>query len=351
MKNRIAMGAMLLMLLFFVLPTGKVAADAVSPFLAEYPVPGKPHAVSVEASNRVWFTLPEENLIGRLIVTSTVQFTVTTFTVPTAASQPYDLEYAGGYVWFTQRDGNKIGRLNPGTGEITEYAIPTADSEPTGIAVSANGTTNVWFTERTANQLGRLVVTGTTTSQMYEYPLPAAFPNAYPQDVAIYGPDSIWFTAPGVNRIGEFKPSFVGGIFDPYEMLLLPDSGVPWSISTGGGSLAVWFTDYGANRIGAYFPQTISNFFWYPLSQSDSKPYGVALHQGRVWFTEETGQRVGEVNAQSGGVYEYGVGATLRGLDVDTGGHVWFAEYGANKIGEWRPPYFYRVALPLVLRS
>lgn len=350
MKTRVAKTILLLVVLLFGFPAGKADADAVSPFLAEYSVPGSPQAVSVEAPNRVWFTLPEQNLIGRLVVTSTVQFAVTTFPVPTAASQPYDLKYAGGYVWFTQRTGNKIGRLNPTTGVISEYVIPTANSEPTGIAVLTGSTTHVWFTERTANQLGRLVITGTTTSQMYEYPLPAVYPNALPQDVAIYGPDSIWFTAPGVNRIGEFKPSLVGGLFDPYEMLLLPGGGEPWTISTGGGSLAVWFTDRSGNRIGAYFPQTISNFFWYPLPQSNSKPYDVAVRQGRVWFTEEMGRRVGEVNAQSGAIYEYGVGATLRGLDVDANGHVWFAEYGTLKIGEWRPPYFYKVMLPLVLR-
>lgn len=348
-KHRIAVVVCLLLAILVGIPAESTLANAVTPFLAEYPVPGKPQAVAVEAPNRVWFTLPEANLIGRLVVTSTTQFAVTTFPVPTAASQPYDLKVAGGYVWFTQRTGNKIGRLQPTTGVITEYPIPTSGSEPTGIAVLAGASTNVWFTQRTANQLGRLVITGTTTSTMYEYPLPAAFPNAYPQDVAIYGADSIWFTAPGVGRVGEFKPSLVGGMFNPFEMLL--SGGEPWSIATGGGSLAVWFTDRSGNRLGAYYPQTISNFFWYPLPANNSNPYDVLVRQGRIWFTQETGRRVGEVNAQSGAIYEYGVGATLRGLDVDANGHVWFAEHGANKIGEWRPPYFYRVMLPLVLRA
>ena len=350
-KHRIAVVVCLLLAILVGIPAESTLANAVTPFLAEYPVPGKPQAVAVESPNRVWFTLPEANLIGRLVVTSTTQFAVTTFPVPTAASQPYDLKVAGGYVWFTQRTGNKIGRLQPTTGVITEYEIDSPGSEPTGIAVLAGASTNVWFTQRTANQLGRLVITGTTTSTMYEYPLPAAFPNAYPQDVAIYGADSIWFTAPGVGRVGEFKPSLVGGFFDPFMMLSLPGGGEPWSISTGSGSLAVWFTDRGGNRLGALFPTTLQNFFLYSLPKSDSNPYDVVVRQGRIWFTQETGRRVGEVNAQSGAIYEYGVGATLRGLDVDANGHVWFAEHGANKIGEWRPPYFYRVMLPLVLRA
>ena len=328
---------------------GGVQANASSPFLAEYPVPGKPHMVSVEAPNRVWFTLPEVNLIGRLVVTSTVEYKVDTYTVPTGASYPYDLKYAGGYVWFTERDGNKIGRLDPATGAITEYDIPTPDSEPTGIDVLIGDPTVVWFTESTANQLGQLVITDTTTSEMHEYPLPSAYPNAHPQDLTISDADSIWFTAPGVGRIGWFKPSFVGGIFNPYEMVF--SGGEPWSISKESGDLEVWVTDRSGNRVGVYYPQTISIFLWYSVPTSNSNPYDVVVKQGNVWFTEEIGRRVGEVEMQSGTIYEYGVDATLHGLDVDANQHIWFAEYSANKIGEWKPPYFYKVMLPLISRA
>ena len=147
MKRWFILVLMILAMLLGLL-VGGVQANASSPFLAEYPVPGKPHMVSVEAPNRVWFTLPEENLIGRLVVTSTVEYDVDTYTVPTGASYPSDLKYAGGYVWFTQRDGNKIGRLDPATGAIIEYDIPTPDSEPTGIDVLIGVPTVVWFTEK-----------------------------------------------------------------------------------------------------------------------------------------------------------------------------------------------------------
>jgi hypothetical protein len=70
-----------------------------------------------------------------------------------------------------------------------------------------------------------------------------------------------------------------------------------------------------------------------------------------VWFTEESGGHVGEVKMRSSTIYEYGVDAVLHGLDVDANQHVWFAEYSTNKIGEWKPPYFYQVMLPLVSRA
>jgi streptogramin lyase len=268
--------------------------------------------------------------------------------VPTTASYPYDLQFAGESVWFTQRDGNKIGRLDPATSAFTEYDIPTSDSEPTGIAVRTGTPIVVWFTERAANQLGQLVITDTTTAEFLEYPLPTAYPNAYPQDVEIFNTDSIWFTAPGVGRIGWFKPSLVGTIFNPYEMIF--SGGEPWSISKGSGNTEVWFTDRSGNRVGTYFPQTISIFLWYSVPTNSSNPYDVVAQQGRVWMTEEVGRHVGEVAEESNTIHEYGVDATLHGLDVDGNQHIWFAEYSANKIGEWKPPYFYMVMLPLVSR-
>src|ERR1700733_15445151 len=40
-----------------------------------------------------------------------------------------------GNLWFTEFTANKIGMLNPATHAITEFAVPTADSGPLGIAV------------------------------------------------------------------------------------------------------------------------------------------------------------------------------------------------------------------------
>ena len=49
-----------------------------------------------------------------------------------------------GDVWFTEAEGDKIGRITP-AGTITEYSLPTANSCPGGIAAGPDG--NLWFTE------------------------------------------------------------------------------------------------------------------------------------------------------------------------------------------------------------
>ena len=67
---------------------------------------------------------------GNPVLDGNGQPAFTRFPTPTANSAPYDLVYDGQYIWFTERQGNRIGRLSPGNGAITEYVIPTANSQP-----------------------------------------------------------------------------------------------------------------------------------------------------------------------------------------------------------------------------
>jgi streptogramin lyase len=68
-----------------------------------------------------------------LLLVGSGEAVVTEFPIPTAASSPQSIT-AGpdGNLWFTERAGNKIGRITP-AGVITEYPVITADSEPYGI--------------------------------------------------------------------------------------------------------------------------------------------------------------------------------------------------------------------------
>ena len=43
-----------------------------------------------------------------------------------ARSGPAGITSADGYLWFTQNQTHQIGRLDPSTGNITEYSAPVA---------------------------------------------------------------------------------------------------------------------------------------------------------------------------------------------------------------------------------
>jgi virginiamycin B lyase len=75
---------------------------------------------------------------------------LTQFSIPTPKSITAGPD---GNVWFTENDGNRIGRITP-QGAITEFPLPSANSNPWGIASGPHGT--LWFTEQGLDEIGRL---------------------------------------------------------------------------------------------------------------------------------------------------------------------------------------------------
>ena len=70
---------------------------------------------------------------------------ITEFDIPTPDSQPRATALGrDGNVWFGEFAGGKIGRVTP-QGVITEFAIPTPNSGPRALAAGPDG--NIWFSE------------------------------------------------------------------------------------------------------------------------------------------------------------------------------------------------------------
>ncbi|HXF62977.1 MAG TPA: hypothetical protein VNK95_15235, partial [Caldilineaceae bacterium] len=135
-------------------------------YKTQYPVPGGPLNLAVEAPGRIWFTAPDADGIGAIIVTSdpneqTVRYRVD-FIGLGRDSEPYDLVYAGDAIWFTLRGAGQIGRINPATREVALFPLSTPDSGPTGIDVGPDG--QVWVAEAT----GRLSKLDPTSGSVTE---------------------------------------------------------------------------------------------------------------------------------------------------------------------------------------
>jgi streptogramin lyase len=107
---------------------------------------------------------------------------------------------ADGNVWFSEHNGNRIGRISP-QGVLAEFDIPTPDSQPRAIALGADG--NIWFGEFAAGKIGRITPAGVIT----EFTIPS--PDCGPRAVAA-GPDgNIWFSEFRAGKIGRITPAGV----------------------------------------------------------------------------------------------------------------------------------------------
>jgi virginiamycin B lyase len=167
------------------------------------PTPGaQPSGIDVQ-DTYVWFTETAANRLGRLRTAESLN--VTERPIPTSNSAPHDVVIVpGGNPWLSEGQGNKIALFRADTtGWFTEIPVFTAGSEPYGIAVEVDSgvARAIWFTERNGNRLGRF--TG-EHSFPREYLLPT--PNSRPTDIVVDGEGCAWYAAPGANRIGRFCP-------------------------------------------------------------------------------------------------------------------------------------------------
>lgn len=95
----------------------------------EYPLPGAGANIAFEMMNRgdgrdLLLGLPNTNQIA---VFNVDDRKFTTYTSPTPLSVPQGVAFAAGYFWFTETFGQKLARVDPVTGAITEFPLAKFD--------------------------------------------------------------------------------------------------------------------------------------------------------------------------------------------------------------------------------
>lgn len=298
-----------------------LAVPAAAPAIDEFPLPNassSPSGITAGPDGALWFTEEDGNRIGRI----TTAGTITEFTVPTNASRPSKI-VAGpdGNLWFTENDGNQVGRLTTG-GTFNEFSSGlSSGANPDGIVKGPDG--NIWFTEFGAKKIGRITTGGTITET------PALGSGGAPGDIEV-GPDSrLWFLE---------EPNKIGAI-DPQTRTInefnLSAGTSPSGIAASSGAL--WFTGFDSNEIGRVATDgTVTNHF--PTPTAGSQPSGIALGpDGALWFTETSASanKIGRMTT-GGLITEFTIPTPSSDpSDIVAGpdGNLWFTEFNGNKIG------------------
>jgi virginiamycin B lyase len=204
-------------------------------------------------------------------------------------------------VWFTERAGNNIGRLDPATGDVVEYPLKVAGSRPSGLsAASSSGWWYLWFAEPGSNLLGRMRLAD--------------------------------------NFIAELPPPTVGS--------------APQDVAWDG--LYPWISELAGNKIAGYYFGTALGWGEVSVTTPDSEPYGITL-QGSdlVWFTERAGNRLGRFRDSTNVMVEFPLptpGSQPTDIAIDAAGCAWYAAPGANSIGRLCLSALDRAYLPMVVR-
>jgi streptogramin lyase len=180
------------------------------------PSAGRPSMIAL-GDGTVWFSAEAGPQVGKLTFQAGPdRFDI--YYLPTTSKGSEDIKLdSAGNVWYTSPSQNIIGKLNPSTGAVSEWTIPTPNSLPWNLAIDRSG--GIWFTESMGNKIGML---DPSKNKFYEWPVPAG-PNIpgglrpLPYALVIDPNDNIWFTESGgamwsgiggLNRNGQMVPEF-----------------------------------------------------------------------------------------------------------------------------------------------
>ncbi|HTA57712.1 MAG TPA: hypothetical protein VK805_06150, partial [Candidatus Baltobacteraceae bacterium] len=113
--------------------------------------------------------LPGHHAVGDPTDDGALNVTIQEWAVPTKGAHPHDPAVgADGALWFTEQMVNKLGRLDPKTGEFKEYPLATdKNSGPHGLVADKEG--NIWFTANFGGYIGKL---DPRTGKVTEYKMP-----------------------------------------------------------------------------------------------------------------------------------------------------------------------------------
>ncbi|GAC1405862.1 MAG: virginiamycin B lyase [Candidatus Velthaea sp.] len=179
---------------------GYATADYASLLLPDYVDDLAPQAIARGEDGSMWVaatrqTAPRADLLYRISTRLGIQ---ARFRLPINSAAAGLVWGPDDALWFTEFGNNRIGRLT-GTGRITEFRIPSANSGPTRMVTGGDGA--LWFIESRANKIGRITLAGAVV----EYPVPTA--NSGLSDIAAPPPNlrarTIWFSEGNTNRVGE----------------------------------------------------------------------------------------------------------------------------------------------------
>jgi len=308
-----------------------------SKYTTEYPTNQNttvPNAIAVDAQGNVWFTLENRSALAELNPSSgkIQEFPIPTHVKGGTTTWGIAIDNLRGLIWFTEETTNSVWSFKISTHIFTRYEVKSPNAFPFGIALDRHG--DVWFTEFFANNIGEITSSGNLT----EIPIPLQG-NLEATAITTDQNSMVWFTLPGVNSIG----SFFDGQFAFQN--LTGKMQIPVGISVDGQG-NIWMTQHGPSFVSEFNPtthyfKTISTSV--PTVLGTSLPYFTNVdNNGNVWFNEHYGNAIGEFIPSNDSLIEYFVptmiayAGSISGMltsNLSPSGQPWYTEFFAGKVG------------------
>ncbi len=255
----------------------------------------------------------------------TLNVRIVEYDVPTPKSRPHDPAFApDGSLWYTGQAANKLGRLDPKTGEFKEYPLKTPNSGPHGLVADKDG--NIWFTAISAGYVGKL---DPKSGGITEY-RPSDGAEIDPHTPVFDHDGILWFTNEQTNYIGRLDPKTGKMTLAkvptphavPYGIVILPND-------------TPFFCEFGSNKLGNLDPKTMK-IREYTLPAEGAHPRRLALApDGTIYYTDFARGYLGHLDLASGTLLKEwpspgGSESEPYGIAVTKDGEVWYSESGVK---------------------
>jgi virginiamycin B lyase len=258
---------------------------------------------SAESWNYELKTLPRPSSRSTRVI-------VTEYDLPRETIEPHDVIVDGdGVAWYSSFGEQNLGRLDPKTGEVTEFPIPLHKPEfPTGLlGLRSDRDGNLWL----GNMYQATIVKFDRKTRSFQFwPLPreqsidAAQVNMVsPQSSHVDG--KVW--AQNNGFAGVHRLDIATGRIETWEPFKNAPKGEPHNIYDviPDSRNNAYFTDFRQHHIGRIDAKT-GEITLLPVPTARSAPRrGMMDADDRLWFGEFLGDRIGMLDTRTGHFKEW----------------------------------------------
>ncbi len=269
---------------------------------------------NLDNQGNVWFTeRGTPSSIGRI---NPATGELKDFMNPVPEGSPHGLVAdLDGYIWWAGRDVH-LGRIHPGTGEIRQY--PVAKKGWHGHTPVLDSKGNIWFSMLPGNKIGKW---DRNTDEITLWDNPTQ--GGRPYGIFVDPKDRVWFAnfhkcsigmfEPGTDKWTEYKAPSAPCLV---RRLGMDPDGIVWFGQYSGGKLTrvdpesgevteiampvqparpydvwpdaegnIWITDDGTKATMVKYEPDTKKFTYYPSPQQGDMPKVAHSHDGGIWYS------------------------------------------------------------------
>lgn len=232
--------------------------------------------------------VPEDVSRRPTLIDGEVEIEIEEWIVPTLGQRSRDpIEAPDGSIWWTGMWASLAGRLDPATGEMTEFPLPPS-ARPHSILPDTDG--HIWYTGNSNATIGKL---DPATGKVTEFKTEAGDPHT-----AVFHPNGkLYFTAQRAGVLGRLNPG-------TGEITEIDTRARPYGIKVDQDGM-LWIAYNGTNYLSTMHPDTMKvRYFEVPNERTRIRRLDLDS-QGKVWFVNSSLGKIGRLDPETGKVTQW----------------------------------------------